>query len=54
VDLLESRDVTGAYVPSAKSPELLVATAASDMGALAVEKRSRRSTTTPADRGCSS
>ncbi|MEU1406702.1 hypothetical protein ABZ471_30850 [Streptomyces sp. NPDC005728] len=38
VDLLKSRDVTGAYVPSAKVPELLVATAASDMGAVAVEK----------------
>ncbi|MFF7749215.1 hypothetical protein ACFZCP_08155 [Streptomyces sp. NPDC007971] len=38
VDLLKSRDVTGAYVPSAKAPELLVATAASDMGATAVEK----------------
>ncbi|QKW26265.1 hypothetical protein HUT11_09255 [Streptomyces seoulensis] len=38
VDLLKSRDVTGAYVPSAKAPELVVATAASDMGATAVEK----------------
>ncbi|MGW0881932.1 hypothetical protein [Streptomyces sp. NPDC002671] len=38
VDLLRSRDVTGAYVPSAKTPELLVASAASDMGATAVEK----------------
>ncbi|MFG2352388.1 hypothetical protein [Streptomyces sp. NPDC048521] len=38
VDLLRSRDVTGAYVPSAKAPELLVASAASDMGATAVEK----------------
>ncbi|MBG7696887.1 hypothetical protein HCJ76_01940 [Streptomyces sp. MC1] len=38
VDLLRSREVTGAYVPSAKAPELLVATAASDMGATAVEK----------------
>ncbi|AOR36153.1 hypothetical protein BFF78_38420 [Streptomyces fodineus] len=38
VDLLESRAVTGAYVPSAKAPELLVASAASDMGATAVEK----------------
>ncbi|MFF4040157.1 hypothetical protein [Streptomyces sp. NPDC001816] len=38
VDLLKSRDVTGAYVPSTKEPELLVATAASDMGATAVEK----------------
>ncbi|MFF1636179.1 hypothetical protein ACFVXA_00840 [Streptomyces sp. NPDC058246] len=38
VDLLKSRDVTGAYVLSAKTPELVVATAASDMGATAVEK----------------
>jgi hypothetical protein len=38
VRLLESRDVTGAYVPSAKAPELIVASAASDMGATAVEK----------------
>ncbi|MET7289010.1 hypothetical protein [Streptomyces sp. NPDC005573] len=38
VSLLKSRDVTGAYVPSRKAPELLVATAASDMGATAVEK----------------
>lgn len=38
VDLLKSRDITGAYVLSAKSPELVVATAASDMGAMAVEK----------------
>jgi hypothetical protein len=38
VDLLEHRDLTGAYVPSPKSPELIVATASSDMGALAVEK----------------
>lgn len=38
VDLLEHRDITGAYVPGPKSPELIVATAASDMGALAVEK----------------
>ncbi|MET7883210.1 hypothetical protein [Streptomyces avermitilis] len=38
VDLLKSRDITGAYVPSAKTPELVVATAASDMGATAVEK----------------
>ncbi|MEV8557968.1 hypothetical protein AB0478_16225 [Streptomyces sp. NPDC051917] len=36
--LLKSREVTGAYVPSAKAPELLVASAASDMGATAVEK----------------
>lgn len=38
VGLLKSRDITGAYVPSAKTPELVVATAASDMGATAVEK----------------
>jgi hypothetical protein len=38
VDLLKSRDITGAYVPSARTPEVLVATAASDMGAMAVEK----------------
>lgn len=36
--LLRSRDITGAYVPAARAPELLVATAASDMGATAVEK----------------
>ncbi|MEU8033758.1 hypothetical protein AB0C13_34960 [Streptomyces sp. NPDC049099] len=38
VGLLKSREVTGAYVPSVKAPELLVASAASDMGATAVEK----------------
>ncbi|MFD5074913.1 hypothetical protein [Streptomyces sp. NPDC058371] len=38
VDLLKSRDITGAYVQDSKAPELLVATAASDMGATAVEK----------------
>ncbi|MEU0742856.1 hypothetical protein [Streptomyces sp. NPDC006134] len=38
LDLVKSRDVTGAYVPGAKAPELVVATAASDMGAMAVEK----------------
>ncbi|KOX11084.1 hypothetical protein [Streptomyces sp. NRRL B-3648] len=38
VRLLKAREVTGAYVPSAKRPELLVASAASDMGATAVEK----------------
>ncbi|MBW8794475.1 MAG: hypothetical protein JF597_13000 [Streptomyces sp.] len=38
VDLLRSRTVTGAYVPSARTPELIVASAASDMGATAVEK----------------
>ncbi|CQR65793.1 Conserved Hypothetical Protein [Streptomyces leeuwenhoekii] len=38
VGLVKSRDVTGAYVPSARAPEVVVATAASDMGAMAVEK----------------
>ncbi|MER5296943.1 hypothetical protein ABT382_33635, partial [Streptomyces pharetrae] len=38
VGLLESREITGAYVPDPARPELLVATAASDMGAMAVEK----------------
>ncbi|WP_329332194.1 hypothetical protein OG866_04980 [Streptomyces sp. NBC_00663] len=38
VDLLKSREITGAYVPSARTPELVVASAASDMDALAVEK----------------
>ncbi|MFF5499233.1 hypothetical protein [Streptomyces aquilus] len=38
VDLLMSREITGAYVPSAKTPELVIASAASDMDALAVEK----------------
>lgn len=38
VDLLKSRDITGAYVPSGKAPRLLVASAASDMDATAAEK----------------
>ncbi|MEV5725860.1 hypothetical protein ACFV83_30490 [Streptomyces pharetrae] len=38
VGLLESREITGAYVPDPARPEVLVATAASDMGAMAVEK----------------
>ncbi|MCZ9355404.1 hypothetical protein NGM36_37625 [Streptomyces mutabilis] len=38
VDLLKARDITGAYVPGAETPEVLVATAASDMGAMAAEK----------------
>jgi len=38
VDLLNSRDITGAFVPGTKTPELVVATAASDMDATAVEK----------------
>ncbi|MFE0820355.1 hypothetical protein ACFW4M_13260 [Streptomyces sp. NPDC058794] len=37
VRLLEARDITGAYVPG-EAPEVLVATAASDMGAMAAEK----------------
>jgi hypothetical protein len=38
VDLLRSRDITGAYVPGERAPELVVASAASDMDATAVEK----------------
>ncbi|HZF88432.1 hypothetical protein [Streptomyces sp.] len=38
VALLRSRDITGAYVPSTRAPEVLVATAASDLGAMAAEK----------------
>ncbi|MBY8339387.1 hypothetical protein LXH13_03135 [Streptomyces spinosirectus] len=38
VHLLDSRAITGAYVPGAKTPELVVASAASDMDATAVEK----------------
>ncbi|MFF9283333.1 ABC-2 transporter permease [Streptomyces griseosporeus] len=38
VDLVRHRDLTGAYLPGAKSPELVVATASSDMGAMAAEK----------------
>ncbi|WP_077800770.1 hypothetical protein [Streptomyces sp. JHA26] len=38
VDLLRHRDVTGAYVPGGKASEVVVATAASDMGAMAAEK----------------
>jgi hypothetical protein len=38
VDLLNSREITGAFVPGANTPELVVATAASDMDATAVEK----------------
>ncbi|WP_030570484.1 membrane protein [Streptomyces aureocirculatus] len=38
VDALKSLDISGAYVPDAKSPELLVASAGSDMSALATEK----------------
>ncbi|MFF5103932.1 hypothetical protein [Streptomyces sp. NPDC000134] len=36
--LLKSRDITGAYVPGGRAPEVMVATAGSDMGAMAVEK----------------
>ena len=38
VALLDSRDITGAFVPSGRTPELVVASAASDMDATAVEK----------------
>ncbi|GAA3985299.1 DUF3533 domain-containing protein [Streptomyces marokkonensis] len=38
VDLLESRGITGAYVSGDEAPEVVVATAASDMGAMAAEK----------------
>ncbi|MFV0137592.1 hypothetical protein ACLGIH_31140 [Streptomyces sp. HMX87] len=38
VGLLRSRAITGAYVPGERTPEVVVATAASDMGAMAAEK----------------
>ncbi|MET7517594.1 hypothetical protein ABZS88_29710 [Streptomyces sp. NPDC005480] len=38
VEQLQSRDIDGAYVLSAKSPELIVATAGSDMSAITAEK----------------
>ncbi len=38
VELLRARDITGAYVPGERAPEVVVATAASDMGAMAAEK----------------
>jgi hypothetical protein len=38
VDLLRHRDITGAFVPGGEAPEVVVASAASDMGAMAVEK----------------
>ncbi|MFJ8542107.1 hypothetical protein ACIRFH_08850 [Streptomyces sp. NPDC093586] len=38
VDLLRHRDITGAYVPGGKAPEVVVATASSDMGAMAAER----------------
>ncbi|MFD4629229.1 hypothetical protein ACFVYR_04910 [Streptomyces sp. NPDC058284] len=38
VDALESQDIAGAYLPDAKSPELIVASAGSDMSATATQK----------------
>lgn len=38
VDELKSMDISGAYVPDAEHPEVIVATAGSDMSAMAVEK----------------
>ncbi|WUH58032.1 hypothetical protein OG432_31470 [Streptomyces sp. NBC_00442] len=38
VDELTSRNISGAYVPDARAPELIVASAGSDMSATAVEK----------------
>ncbi|MGW6401248.1 hypothetical protein [Streptomyces sp. NPDC055134] len=38
VEQLQSRDIDGAYVLSTKSPELIVATAGSDMSAITAEK----------------
>ncbi|MFE6165905.1 hypothetical protein ACFQ7F_44210 [Streptomyces sp. NPDC056486] len=38
VDELKSMDISGAYIPDAKTPEVIVATAGSDMSAMAVEK----------------
>ncbi|WP_371526620.1 hypothetical protein OG302_10970 [Streptomyces sp. NBC_01283] len=38
VDALRSMDISGAYVPDAGHPEVIVATAGSDMSAMAVEK----------------
>ncbi|MWA14345.1 hypothetical protein [Streptomyces sp. BA2] len=38
VDELRSMDISGAYIPDAKTPEVIVATAGSDMSAMAVEK----------------
>ncbi|WP_055528136.1 hypothetical protein [Streptomyces alboniger] len=38
VDALKSLDIAGAYVPDAKSPELIVASAGSDMSSLAAQK----------------
>lgn len=38
VDELKSLDVSGVYVPDARTPEVIVATAGSDMSAMAVEK----------------
>ncbi|MFE0101926.1 hypothetical protein [Streptomyces sp. NPDC059009] len=38
VDALKSQSISGAYLPGKKAPELIVASAGSDMSALAVEK----------------
>lgn len=38
VDALKSMDISGAYLPDAKTPEVIVATAGSDMSAMAVQK----------------
>ncbi|MGW7269919.1 hypothetical protein ACWGH5_05335 [Streptomyces sp. NPDC054864] len=38
VDELKSMDISGAYIPDARTPEVMVATAGSDMSAMAVEK----------------
>ncbi|MFD0412717.1 hypothetical protein [Streptomyces sp. NPDC127108] len=38
VDELKSLDISGAYLPDARTPELLVASAGSDMSALAAQK----------------
>ncbi|MEV7190290.1 hypothetical protein AB0N81_00595 [Streptomyces sp. NPDC093510] len=38
VDALKSQDIAGAYVPDTKAPELIVATAGSDMSATAAQK----------------
>ncbi|KUL54406.1 hypothetical protein [Streptomyces sp. NRRL S-1521] len=38
VDALRSLDIAGAYIPDAKAPELVVASAGSDMSAMAVQK----------------
>ncbi|MEU1145823.1 hypothetical protein ACFYO9_19400 [Streptomyces sp. NPDC005863] len=38
VDALKAQDIAGAFVPDAKAPELIVATAGSDMSATAAQK----------------